>query len=67
MFERDGQPDTPLMRLERMLRHGTLYDVDILTDAMQANLGDLTFQVKRTLEDPCLMSMYGYSYPVGIL
>ncbi|CAO3684617.1 unnamed protein product [Umbelopsis vinacea] len=44
VFERDGQPDTPLMRLERMLRHGTLYDVDILTDAMQANLGDLTFQ-----------------------
>jgi hypothetical protein len=41
------------MRLERMLRHGTLYDVDILTDAMQANLGDLTFQVgwwkKRTV------------------
>ncbi|KAI9284620.1 acyl transferase/acyl hydrolase/lysophospholipase [Umbelopsis sp. AD052] len=44
VFERDGQPDTPLMRLERMLRQGTLYDVDILTDAMQANIGDLTFQ-----------------------
>ncbi|GAB5592702.1 Lipase 5 [Umbelopsis nana] len=44
VFERDGQPDTPLMRIERMLRHGTLYDVDILTDAMQANIGDLTFQ-----------------------
>ncbi|CAM0137203.1 unnamed protein product [Umbelopsis sp. WA50703] len=44
VFERDGSPDTPLMRIERMLRHGTLYDVDILTDAMRANLGDLTFQ-----------------------
>lgn len=29
-----------------MLRHGTLYDVDILTDAMRANLGDMTFQVQ---------------------
>ncbi|KAG2176889.1 hypothetical protein INT43_007543 [Umbelopsis isabellina] len=44
VFERDGSPDTPLMRIERMLRHGTLYDVDILTDAMRANLGDMTFQ-----------------------
>jgi hypothetical protein len=47
------------MRLERMLRHGTLYDVDILTDAMQANLGDLTFQVNWRWKDPFLMSTYG--------
>ncbi|ORZ08172.1 acyl transferase/acyl hydrolase/lysophospholipase [Absidia repens] len=44
VFERDGSPDTPFMRLKRLLSDGQLYDVDILTEAMKANVGDLTFQ-----------------------
>ncbi|CAO3652240.1 unnamed protein product [Cunninghamella echinulata] len=44
VFEREGYPDTPFMRLKRLLSVGQLYDVDILTEAMRANLGDLTFQ-----------------------
>ncbi|KAI8364743.1 acyl transferase/acyl hydrolase/lysophospholipase [Radiomyces spectabilis] len=44
VFEREGHPDTPMMRLQRLLTHGQLYDVNILTEAMRANIGDLTFQ-----------------------
>ncbi|KAG0171264.1 hypothetical protein DFQ28_002503 [Apophysomyces sp. BC1034] len=44
VFERDGHPDTPLMRLHRLLTSGQLYDVEILRDALRINLGDITFQ-----------------------
>ncbi|KAI8079954.1 acyl transferase/acyl hydrolase/lysophospholipase [Halteromyces radiatus] len=44
VFERDGYPDTPFMRLKRLLSDGQLYDVEILTEAMKVNLGDVTFQ-----------------------
>ncbi|SAL96813.1 hypothetical protein [Absidia glauca] len=44
VFERDGSPDTPFMRIKRLLTDGQLYDVEILTEAMRANLGDITFQ-----------------------
>lgn len=33
------------MRIKRLLTDGQLYDVEILTEAMRANLGDITFQV----------------------
>lgn len=44
VFERKNQPDTPLMRIHRLLSKGQLYDLDILRDAMRENLGDMTFQ-----------------------
>ncbi|KAI8071607.1 putative esterase of the alpha-beta hydrolase superfamily [Gongronella butleri] len=44
VFERRGQPDTPLMRLNRLITHGQLYDVDILTEAIRDSIGDITFQ-----------------------
>ncbi|KAF7725925.1 hypothetical protein EC973_009162 [Apophysomyces ossiformis] len=44
VFERDGQPDTPLMRLRRLLTSGKLYDAEILREALRTNLGDITFQ-----------------------
>ncbi|CDH56994.1 patatin family [Lichtheimia corymbifera JMRC:FSU:9682] len=44
VFERKGQPDTPIMRIHRLLSKGQLYDAEILQDAMRSNLGDITFQ-----------------------
>lgn len=44
VFERDGQPDSPFTRLQRLMMSGQLFDVDILKDAMIANIGDMTFQ-----------------------
>lgn len=44
MFERNGQPDTPLNRIQRLFATGQLYDVEILKEAMRANIGDITFQ-----------------------
>ncbi|CAO3645961.1 unnamed protein product [Mucor hiemalis] len=44
VFERDGQPDSPFTRLQRLMMSGQLFDVDILKEAMIANIGDMTFQ-----------------------
>ncbi|KAI7854431.1 acyl transferase/acyl hydrolase/lysophospholipase [Circinella umbellata] len=44
VFERNGEPDTPWMRLQRLVSKGQLYDLEILQDAMRSNLGDITFQ-----------------------
>ncbi|KAI8149462.1 acyl transferase/acyl hydrolase/lysophospholipase [Fennellomyces sp. T-0311] len=44
VFERNGQPDTPWMRLQRLVSKGQLYDLEILQEAMRSNLGDMTFQ-----------------------
>lgn len=44
VFERDGEPDSPYTRLHRLMMNGQLFDVDILKEAMRANLGDMTFQ-----------------------
>lgn len=37
-------PDTPLARLHRLMMKNQLFDVEILREAMRANLGDMTFQ-----------------------
>ncbi|KAL7331548.1 Lipase 5 [Mucor circinelloides] len=44
VFARDGVPDTPLARLHRLMMKNQLFDVEILREAMRANLGDMTFQ-----------------------
>ncbi|KAI8972459.1 acyl transferase/acyl hydrolase/lysophospholipase [Pilobolus umbonatus] len=44
VFEREGCPETALMRIHRLLSNGTLFDVSILRDAIRSNLGDITFQ-----------------------
>ncbi|KAI9317878.1 acyl transferase/acyl hydrolase/lysophospholipase [Dichotomocladium elegans] len=44
VFERADRPDTPLMRIHRLLTKGQLYDIDILQEAMRSNIGDITFQ-----------------------
>lgn len=44
VFERENEPDSPFKRLQRLMISGQLFDVDILKDAMKANLGDITFQ-----------------------
>jgi predicted acylesterase/phospholipase RssA len=44
IFERRGEPDSPFKRLQRLMLSGQLFDVNILQDAMKANLGDITFQ-----------------------
>jgi hypothetical protein len=37
------------MRLQRLFTSGQLFDVDILRDALRANIGDITFQVQHIL------------------
>ncbi|KAI7907337.1 acyl transferase/acyl hydrolase/lysophospholipase [Cokeromyces recurvatus] len=44
VFEREGKPDLPYIRLLRLMKQGQLFDVEILKEAMRANLGDITFQ-----------------------
>ncbi|OBZ89905.1 Lipase 4 [Choanephora cucurbitarum] len=44
VFEKEGEPDTLLARLHRLLSTGQMFDVDILREALRANLGDMTFQ-----------------------
>ncbi|OAD09001.1 hypothetical protein MUCCIDRAFT_20383, partial [Mucor lusitanicus CBS 277.49] len=44
VFARDGVPDTPYARLHRLMIQNQLFDVEILKEAMRANLGDMTFQ-----------------------
>ncbi|KAI7861521.1 acyl transferase/acyl hydrolase/lysophospholipase [Spinellus fusiger] len=43
-FEKEEKPETPWMRIHRLLTSGQLYDIDILTDSLRENLGNLTFQ-----------------------
>ena len=47
VFERTDHPETPYMRLHRLLTQGNLYDVEILTEAMHSHFGDLTFQASK--------------------
>ncbi|KAI9027440.1 acyl transferase/acyl hydrolase/lysophospholipase [Phycomyces nitens] len=44
LFEKEEKPETPWMRLHRLFTSGQLYDINILIDAIRANLGDYTFQ-----------------------
>ncbi|KAI8067428.1 acyl transferase/acyl hydrolase/lysophospholipase [Thamnidium elegans] len=44
VFERTGERDSPFTRLHRLMMSGQLFDVDILKEAMRANIGDMTFQ-----------------------
>ncbi|KAL0087683.1 putative esterase of the alpha-beta hydrolase superfamily [Phycomyces blakesleeanus] len=44
LFEKEGKPETPWMRLHRLITSGQLYDINILIDALRSNLGDYTFQ-----------------------
>ncbi|KAI9487843.1 MAG: acyl transferase/acyl hydrolase/lysophospholipase [Benjaminiella poitrasii] len=44
VFERQGKRDLPYTRLLRLMKQGQLFDVEILKEAMRANLGDITFQ-----------------------
>ncbi|RUS23743.1 hypothetical protein BC938DRAFT_474692, partial [Jimgerdemannia flammicorona] len=48
-FERSHDPDTVVAKLERLWKQallptGVLFDVEVLTEAMQKNIGDVTFQ-----------------------
>ncbi|KAI8049122.1 putative esterase of the alpha-beta hydrolase superfamily [Gilbertella persicaria] len=44
VFEREGEPDSSFARLHRLLTSGQVFNVDILREAIRANLGDMTFQ-----------------------
>ncbi|KAI8969245.1 acyl transferase/acyl hydrolase/lysophospholipase [Mycotypha africana] len=44
VFERNDQPDTPLLRLQRLLMSGQLFDIEVFREAIRSNLGDITFQ-----------------------
>ncbi|RIA96845.1 acyl transferase/acyl hydrolase/lysophospholipase [Glomus cerebriforme] len=44
VFERSTEPDTWLARLQRVLKQGVLFDVDILRECMRRNIPDMTFQ-----------------------
>eukprot|EP00842_Homolaphlyctis_polyrhiza_P005765 jgi/Hompol1/618/HPOL_005364-RA len=43
VFERPAEQNNPFIKLLRLWRHGVLFDVQVFTDAMRQNLGDLTF------------------------
>ncbi|CAI2174449.1 6715_t:CDS:10 [Funneliformis geosporum] len=49
VFEKSSEPDTWLTRLERFLKQGVLFDVDILRECMRRNIPDMTFQVREGL------------------
>ncbi|KAG9294700.1 hypothetical protein G9A89_008179 [Geosiphon pyriformis] len=44
VFERLSDPDTWFKRVTRLLKHGVLFDVEILRECMRRNIGDMTFQ-----------------------
>ncbi|CAG8784048.1 7370_t:CDS:10 [Gigaspora margarita] len=44
VFERSSTPETWLIRINRFLKQGVLFDADILTECMRHNIPDMTFQ-----------------------
>lgn len=44
VFERPEEQGNPFLRIIRLLKHGVMFDVQVFTDAMRQNLGDITFQ-----------------------
>ncbi|KAI8922596.1 hypothetical protein BC831DRAFT_475066 [Entophlyctis helioformis] len=43
VFERPEEQNNTFLKIARLLKHGVLFDVQVFTDAMRQNLGDVTF------------------------
>ncbi|KAH6568844.1 hypothetical protein BASA62_005210 [Batrachochytrium salamandrivorans] len=44
VFETPREQGNILFRIVRLLKHGVLFDVEVITESMRCNLGDITFQ-----------------------